>query len=241
MDSARYAAGEVNQHEITEIQTMVCRKFAGYVVSGLIAAALMQPAAANLLTNAGFETGDTTGWTSSNPTLAHADNRPAFVHDGAWGGLLDSFLTPPGSNASLIQSVALPGAGTYAFGGWLRAFTVGSPSGVFDQIQISTFVSITSEGGTLGDSVANFSNFQAISIGSLTSASDWEFFSGLFNYTGPAGGTVLFNFNLQNGNNDVISVAAGDSFFLERVPEPGILALLGIALAGLGFARRKQH
>jgi hypothetical protein len=154
------------------------------------------PARAELLANPGFEGGSLIGWTPSG--LAFVSSNPAFVHDGSFGGLLDSGVSSPGTNASLLQSVALPGAGQYEFGGWLRAFTVGSPSGVFDQIQISTFVSVTSQGGTLGGSVANFSNFQSVSIGRLTSGSEWAFFSGTFDYTGPAGGIVLFNFNIQN-------------------------------------------
>lgn len=218
-----------------------CCKALGFGFVFSVAAALGQPASANLLVNPGFETGDVSGWTPSS-ALAHADNRAPFVHDGAFGGLLDSFLTPPGSNVSLIQAVVLPGAGTYSFGGWMRAFIVGSPGGVFDQIQTSVFVALTSEGNTLGDSVANFSNFQAVSIGSITMASDWEFFSGQFDYTGPAGATLLFNFNLQNNFNSAISVAAGDTFFLElvQVPEPATLGLLGLGLVGLGLIRRRQ-
>ena len=207
----------------------------------LFATFYVAPASANLLTNPGFETGDTTGWTPSSAILAHADNRSYFVHDGLWGGLLDSYAAAPGTDASLIQSVLLPGAGTYQFGGWLRAFTVGSESSDWDQIQISSWVSITSEGSTLGDSVANFSNFQDVGIGLLTRASDWTFFTGSFNYTGPANGSVLFNFNLQNQYNDVVSVAAGDSFFIESVsvPEPTTLLLLGLGLLGLAGVRRK--
>src|SRR5262245_13044311 len=173
------------------------------------------PATANLLTNPGFETGNTTGWTPSSGA-ASASSFPAVVHDGSWGGFLNPGVTSPGNSESLIQSVSLPGPGTYQFGGWLRAFTVGSEAGVFDQIQLSTFVSITSEGSTLGASVANFSNFQGISFGPFTRASDWNFFSGSFTYTGPANGVVLVNFNLQNNISNVVSGAAGDSFFLEK-------------------------
>src|SRR5215813_14503397 len=132
-------------------------------VTMLLMVCYATPATANLLTNPGFETGNTTGWTPSSGS-ASASNFSAVVHDGSWGGFLNSAVTSPGTNASLIQAVSLPGPGTYQFGGWLRAFTVGSEAGVFDQIQLSTFVSITSEGSTLGASVANFSNFQGISF-----------------------------------------------------------------------------
>jgi len=202
-------------------------------------AGFARPAAANLLLTPGFETGDLAGWSPSG--AASASSSAPFVHDGAFGAFLDGGTTPPGANAGLIQSVALPGAGTYAFGGWLRAFTIGSESGVFDQIQVSNFVSITSEGGVVGASVANFANFQDVSIGALTRASDCVFFSGTFDYSGPAGGTVLFNFNLQNQFSSTVSAAAGDSFFLEQVPEPATLALLGAGLLGLGFSLRRKR
>jgi hypothetical protein len=43
-----------------------------------------------------------------------------------------------------------------------------------------------------------------------------------------------------DGNQNSVNTALFDDFKLVSVPEPGIIALFGLGLAGLGFARRKK-
>ncbi|MFJ1753947.1 putative Ig domain-containing protein [Kitasatospora sp. NPDC088134] len=108
--------------------------------------------AAQLITNPGFETGSTSGWTETNSggasTINSSSSEPA--HSGTYDAWLDGYGAA--NTDSLAQTVTLPaGCTTYALSFWLHIDTASSATTVFDTL------TVTANGTTL----ATYSNTNA--------------------------------------------------------------------------------
>ena len=150
-----------------------------------------------------------------------------------------------------------PDVGVY--GNRLRLRDGGPPQGAAEQLGLSTagYENITLSFTWEGINTENFENFLMIEFdtGSGYQALNGFFLGGVpilngFDQTATAidldlaadnPGTFALRFLLDANNNNQVRI---DNVVLEGdlipVPEPGSLALFGLGLAGLGFARRRK-
>ncbi|RKE23181.1 putative Ig domain-containing protein [Streptomyces sp. TLI_171] len=108
--------------------------------------------AAQLITNPGFETGSTSGWTETNSngasTINSSSSEPA--HTGSYDAWLDGYGTT--TTDTLAQTVTLPtGCTSYNLSFWLHIDSDASTTTVFDKL------TVTANGTTL----ATYSNTNA--------------------------------------------------------------------------------
>ncbi|MBV2154990.1 Ig domain-containing protein [Kitasatospora sp. SUK 42] len=132
-------------------------------------------AAAQLLTNPGFEAGSTAGWTETNTsgssTINSSSSEPP--HSGTYDAWLDGYGST--NTDTLAQTVTLPtGCSTYTFSFWLHIDTAASSTTAFDTLKV------TANGTTL----ATYSNVNA--------AAGYQQHS--FNLSAYAGQTVTLKF-----------------------------------------------
>jgi hypothetical protein len=172
--------------------------------------------AANLLTNGSFETGDLTGWTETG------NLGPQSVTTGGYGaqdGSYGFYFGQVGSDGILSQTFSDTAGDTLQVTGWLA----GNGSGY----------SIFNAGidGTTGFSVSPVPNQNYTE----------------FSFTVTATGSDTFSISFRNDpsydevdNLSVTDIGIGTPGGGAPVPEPGILALLGMGLAGLGITRRRK-
>ncbi|MEM6260445.1 MAG: PEP-CTERM sorting domain-containing protein [Planctomycetota bacterium] len=72
----------------------------------------------------------------------------------------------------------------------------------------------------------------------LTDELGYVDYSGEFEYTGPGASSIQLGFVINSDNSNLGGQGLADAFYLEIVPEPSSLALLG--LGGLMIARRRR-
>jgi len=193
----------------------------------LLCLAAIPAARANLLTNGGFETENTTpaipppGWTASGTGMA-VDS--SFSHSGIYDVAFTAVSTDP-NPGTLSQTVATTSGQSYTLSFWLldQNFAVGSEA---FNVSFGAFSTSYSGGSLTGGSYTNL--VVTIPASDVTSTSTTLSFTGVQD---PTTGTPIFNL-------DDVSLTANSA----AVPEPPAAALLGTALGLTAlFAARRRH
>lgn len=185
-----------------------------------------------MLTNGGFEAG-LTGWTAAVPTGAAAGTTAAGLGgitpiEGAAMGAVKT--DGPGNNVTLSQSVSLGVNGSLSgYVNWYDAELAGNQSDFFND---NVWVKIFDSSNALVETA-----FYDQHAGNSDIVNGWDQWS----FTAGASDTYTLQFGIQNIGDSVFdSWAYFDKNAVTNAPEPGILALLGLGLAGLGFRRFKR-
>jgi hypothetical protein len=182
------------------------------ILLALIAVAalsLAHPASANLITNPGFETGNTTGWTAVGSGVLVLGTVQVAPHSGNFQARLGN---PGGAAGSLTQFLATTPSSSYTIDFWLA-----NPLGT-DNFIVSwggaPILSLTNPG------VFGYTEYTFTETASTASTS--------LSFVSPGGGSIFF---LDDVSVEPAGVGVPDG--------GSTVSLLGSALLGLAALRRK--
>ena len=196
-------------------------KYAKSLAGLMLAGALALPAsAANVLTNASFETGDYTGWTTNGQWINNDAHTGQFASYGMGGDFLKQ----------VFPAVAVSGMG----GDFLKQ--------VFPAVavsQITDFSFWAKRDGGLFDSISFYysdNTSGSYLLNTLGGSSDWTHVSllGQLNASKSLTGFLIYGTSPGPANFDDFNLAA-------PVPEPETYALMLGGLGLMGFLRRRQQ
>jgi len=106
-------------------------KFYGFAVLAMIVG-IATPAAANIVTNPGFETGDFTGWATSAPAFGiGVDTNASDVNSGTYGVYFGSNPSAPSTTSILDQQLATVVGDQYTLTFWLSEYQGDDLGGFF--------------------------------------------------------------------------------------------------------------
>ena len=182
----------------------------GVTVATLLLASAAQ---ANIVTNGGFESNNFTGWTQfGNTNFTGVDG--TAPHSGSFAAFFGPTANTGGSGG-ISQTLATTNGATYNVQFYLQNELAGTNSFVFEW-----------DGGavdTLVDSA--FFGYTLFQHSLLASSNTTE---------------IRFTFLNEPSFWDLDDVLVEQSEVGPSLPEPATLALLGLALAALGFSRRRN-
>jgi len=213
------------------------------VVALATAAPLAQAVPVELVTNGGFETGTLAGWTAANSgssfgfqinngTLDPSGNGTALAPISGGFDALSSQTGPGQSN--LFQQMLLPTSFTQITLSWsdrLRNFAVFSDPNQEFRVQL-----VTGSGALISQVFSTNVGDLAQQLGPNNRSFDVTALLSSF-----AGQLIGLRFEQQDNLNFFNATVDNVSLVAQQVPEPATLALFGLGLAGLGFARRRKQ
>jgi hypothetical protein len=205
--------------------------------AALFSALLSSSASAISLVNPGFETGNTSGWTSSGTTFAFLC-ASAAIGCAPSGGNYFGVLTNGFGSASLSQDLGSIDPGIYEFGAYV-SFGTNSAAGNFAQGQISLTAQGAGQSATVGRD-PNALNGQFNTQIDNFFFTDWFLLTGVFEYTGLSAVPFLININVQNFGTAGLQLLV-DNAFVRPVPIPAALPLFATGVAALAYAGRRKR
>ncbi len=192
------------------------------ILAGILLAGLSGTAAAAPIVNGSFETGDFSGWnvTTTTGTANVVTSSAGFTAtDGSYFADL--------SADSLVAQNQSWGAGDTLTFDWNFNANDYTPYNDFSVLSITDSLGNILDNITLSD-VATVGNYNA---------TGWN----TFTYAFAAAGAGTIGFGVYNvGDQALDSQLYLDNVSLVAVTEPATIALFGLGLVGLGFARRRQ-
>lgn len=222
------------------------------LVAGLLGLTAGGAIAANLVVNGDFESGNAsfTSQYSFAPASNTLEGQYTVRNNPApWNPF---FISAPDHT---------PGAGTQMFVGnggptagqvvWQSTpITVAANTGYFFESWVMNVCCSAGYPGGNSPSILDFSvrlaNGTTVSLGTVTTtlalAGNWEFLSTTWNSGANAGAVTLqlINRNTNPAGNDFAIDDITFDTVSQRVPEPGIMMLFGVMLAGFAVARRRR-
>lgn len=180
--------------------------------AAVLIAASPQIAQANLISNGDFEAGSISGWAYSGSVGVNLYVQGQFAHSGSYG----AGIGPNGFVATLSQSFSTVVGQAYELDFWLA---LNPPNGTGYQ---PNALNVALDGNALL---------------SLSDAAPFGFTHYVYGFTATQATTTL-SFDVRNDpwGFSLDDVAVNRAAV--NVPEPGSLALVGLALAGLRLRRR---